>query len=191
MAGILILPPLITNLVNETTGFLIVCVISIIIGIVESISQSNLIGLIATLPSKYSKYLMVGNGLSGVIISSSRLFCLGVFPLDNSGYFYSTLLYFAICAAILSICVGIQGHIMKHPLVFEGLRKTHAKESRKTAVSEGSTCEYSLDLKVKTKKPADIAKLMNEIWHYMLLIWINYVITFGMLSHVSLATSSE
>ena len=196
IASILALTPIIAVLTSESTGFVIICICTFISGAVNAIGQTSVFGLVGTLPNKYTNYVMFGNGLSGLSITCLRLICLGIFPQNSEGYLHSTELYFAISGGVLILCVFAQLHLMKHPLVQESLGKTHSKEGISLLPIEelgslDSDKMFKLHSGVKDIEKVNYKELMKNIWQYFFLVWINFVITFGVLSHVALATEAR
>ena len=194
-AIILALTPLIVTLCSEDTGFVIICILTVIGGAFIAIGQPSTFSLTGTLPDKYTNGVMFGNGISGLIVTCLRLICLGIFPENSSGYLHSTMLYFGISGGILGVCVAAQIHLMKHPLVVEGLGKLHSKGGGgKNLIAPTEELDLSINsggFHTKPKEKISYGELIKKIWQYFFLIWINYFITFGVLSHVALATQAR
>ena len=202
--------PIIVKFANETLGFIIICACTFISGSVNSVCQTSVFGLVGTLSNKYINYAMFGNGLSGLLTASLRLICLWIFQQNPKGYLHSTELYFAVSGVVLILCVIAQLHLMKHKLVIESLSKTYSKEGAcveiyplnnydALSLKEGSKEKEKEEKgeegkekeKEKEKEKINYIELMKNIWQYFFLIWINFVITFGVLSHVAFATESR
>lgn len=194
VALVLGLTPIIVELTSEDLGFIIICILTVFAGMVNAIGQTSVFGLAGTLPNEYTNAVMLGNGLSGLSITCLRLICLGIFTQNSEGYLHSTELYFGISAVVLILCVFAQMHLMKHELVIEGLGKTHSKEGQTpmvAAFNELDSFRDSSGFNVKEKEKVSYPQLFKQIWQYLFLVWINYFITFGVLSHVALATTAE
>jgi equilibrative nucleoside transporter 1/2/3 len=194
IACILILTPIVVELAPGLTGFIIVCLMTSVMGCMNAIGQTSTFGLAGTMPDKYTNMVMLGSGLSGLLITLIRLICLFTFPQTSTGYLLSTTVYFIISGATLILCSVAQIHLMKNPLVIQCLSKVQSKETEKgepltTAELDSFKGPEGFHHKDKTK--INYKVLFHKIWQYAFLIWLNYVITFGMLSHVSLATEGE
>lgn len=191
---ILVCTPIIVELTSESLGFIIICVTTVVNGAVNAVSQSGLAGLMGPMPGQYMNALMLGNGLSGLCVSALRLLCLAIFTQNSEGYLHSTELYFAIAGFICVLCIITQLHLMKHPLIIESISKTHCKEAVGKLISpsnEMDSFRNSSGFNTHEKKQVSYAELFKKIWQYLFLIWLNYVITFGVLSHVALATTAK
>lgn len=195
IACILIMTPIIVELAPGLSGFLIICLLTILMGSANAVGQTSIFGLAGTMPDKYTGAVMLGNGLSGLSIALIRLICLFTFPQNSTGYLLSTTVYFIISGGTLLVCSLAQIHLMKHPLVQECLSKTNSKEANalnaKILTEMDSFRESVGGFTDKPKPKVDYKHLFSKIWQYLFLIWINYVITFGMLSHVALATEAK
>lgn len=195
IACILIMTPIIVELAPGLSGFLIICLLTILMGSANAVGQTSIFGLAGTMPDKYTGAVMLGNGLSGLSIALIRLICLFTFPQNSTGYLLSTTVYFIISGATLLVCSLAQIHLMKNPFVQECLSKTNSKEANslnaKILTELDSFRESVGGFTDKPKPKVDYKLLMKNIWQYLFLIWINYLITFGMLSHVALATEAE
>ncbi|OMJ89110.1 hypothetical protein SteCoe_8836 [Stentor coeruleus] len=195
IAIILVMTPIIVELTTKTTGFICICILTVLMGSANAVGQTSLFGLTGALPKKYTNAAMLGNGLSGLSITIIRLICLSIFPSNSSGYLHSTEVYFIISGCTLIICCVVQLHLMKHPLIIECLSKTHSKEASKiakiTVEDELESFSDSTGYHHIHKEKISYKNLFSKIWQYLFLVWLNFVITFGMLSHVALATDAS
>lgn len=197
VALILGLTPPIVELTNQDLGFIIICILTFIGGAFNAVGQTSVFGLASTLGSKYNSGVMLGNGLSGLSIALLRLICIETFPQDSSGYLESTSVYFGISGGVLVLCMFAQLHLMKNPHVIECISKTHSSEALKTLVpilKELGSFKVAVGYNNKNqevKKAVDYKELLLAIWPYLFLMWINYFISFGVLSHVALATEAR
>ena len=95
------------------------------------------------------------------------------------------------------MCVIAQMHLMKHPLVIECLGKTHSKEGggqgliAPTDELDSFSDSTGFKTKEREKEKVTYGELLKKIGQYLFLVWINYFITFGVLSHVALATEAR
>jgi hypothetical protein len=194
IAIILVMTPIIVESTSETAGFMCICILTVLMGSANAVGQTSLFGLTGALPKKYTNAAMLGNGLSGLSITIIRLICLFVFPNNSSGYLHSTEVYFIISGCTLVFCCIVQLHLMKNPLIIDCLSKTHSKEASKLVkftMDELESFSDSTGYHHKPKEKIDYKLLFSKIWQYLFLVWMNFVITFGMLSHVALATKAR
>jgi hypothetical protein len=194
IACILIMTPIVVELAPGLTGFLIICILTLVMGSANAVGQTSTFGLAGTMPDKYTNMVMLGNGLSGLSIALIRLICLFSFPQNSSGYLLSTMVYFIISGGTLILCSVAQVHLMKNPLVIECLSKVGSKDVQKGDPLIDNELDSFRDTEGYHHKPKpkiDYKLIFQKIWQYLFLIWLNYVITFGMLSHVALATDGE
>lgn len=182
---ILILIPISVELASSSLGFQIVCVLIFLLGANNTICQCGLFEIAGMLPDEFTGRVMLGNGISGLLISGIRLICIFAFPRNSEGYFNSICIYFSISGAILILCVVAQMHLISHPFVIEHSNKSGVNRSE-------------LELKLLSKKDFvgietnkdSIFSIISEIGQYFFLVWITFLITFGMLSYVALVTEA-
>ena len=194
IASILILTPIIVELAPGFVGFLIICILTVVMGSANAVGQTSVFGLAGTMPEKFTNMVMLGNGLSGLTIALIRLICLFTFPQNPTGYLLSTTVYFIIAGATLIVCSIAQIHMMKNPIVIQCLSNTNSKEARNGQPllnTELDSFRDSEGYRKKSKADVEYKVLISKIWQHLFLIWLNYVITFGMLTHVALATEGS
>lgn len=113
IAVLMIVLPLATNALNPDAGFAVDILILVVFGLLGGFVQSSTYGIAGMLPPKYMGAVMLGNGLSGIIINVLRAICLAALPTsadhpDNE--YYGSLVYFIMAALILVLCSG--GYIL-------------------------------------------------------------------------------
>ena len=196
---ILGLTPVIATFTSETTGFIIISICTFISGVANAVCETSLFGLVGILPYKYTNYVMFGVGICGFSITCIRLICLGIFPLNSSGYLYSTEVYFAISGGIMILCILAQIHIMKNKFIKECLKKTNTmegtkeiEEKEKEKIKENEKEKIKGKIKEKCniqgEEKINYIELLKKIWQYCFLVWVTLLVTFGVLSHVFFAT---
>mmetsp|Transcript_22555 Transcript_22555/g.22298 ORF Transcript_22555/g.22298 Transcript_22555/m.22298 type:complete len:336 (-) Transcript_22555:58-1065(-) len=196
----LVISPLFSHFLGGSIGFPIMCIVILVMGMSNVVCQTTVFAMAGTLPDEYTNYVMIGNGIVGVFVDLLRLICLASFPQDRTGYFISTLVYFVIAAAVLVVCIFAQIHLIKNPLMIEALAKTGAKiegarnDEELRYVEDEQQADEKTSKLLSTAPIAPIKKidnkvLLSKIWQPLFLVWLCFVITFGMLSGVALATS--
>lgn len=106
IAALLVVSPLLVAFLPGSGGFIVMCVLIVIIGAFNAVAQTSVFGMVGTLPNKYTNAVCVGNGLSGVTLNVIRLICLASFATSESGLLISTIVYFIVAALVL-IASGI------------------------------------------------------------------------------------
>lgn len=92
--------PVLAQFLNEKTGWILVLGCIMIMGISTSIFQNGIFGFAGILPSKYISALMVGNGVSGILLVAFRAFTVVTLPTDETkgrddmNSFYGCLIFF-------------------------------------------------------------------------------------------------
>jgi hypothetical protein len=78
----------------------------ILFGIISGFVTAAVFGLAGMLPPKYVGAVMLGNGLSGILMSALRAIFLAALPSNEGNNEYiATLIYFIVAALIL-ICAA-------------------------------------------------------------------------------------
>ena len=98
--------PLLSTWIPHALGFAIICSMSGVIGIANSISQSTGYGLGSIMPMKCVAWLTVGTGISGIIMNLCRVGCLLIFGSEgDEALTKGTITYFAIAGVIVGSCI--------------------------------------------------------------------------------------
>jgi nitrate/nitrite transporter NarK len=103
---IMIILPIVANNLEAGPGFAVCLVILLIYGVFGGIGQASVFAYSGMLPSKYMGAVMLGNGLSGILIGVMRAICLVIFP-SIEDEFYGALTYYILAAIILVICAAL------------------------------------------------------------------------------------
>ena len=78
-------------------------------GAVNGMVQGQVFGQAGTLPEKYMGAVMLGNGLSGIIMNSLKIFILLILPGGDENIFKNELIFCLLAALTLVLCaVGYQ-----------------------------------------------------------------------------------
>ncbi|CAI2361264.1 unnamed protein product [Moneuplotes crassus] len=102
--------PLIANFMGTSTGWPVILVVIVFLGVANSFAQGGIFGFSGMFPFKYIGAVMFGNGFSGLAMNIFRMITLAIFPPkelaegeeDNSA-FIGCLIYFGIASLILII----------------------------------------------------------------------------------------
>lgn len=192
ICALLALSPLLSSTLDVDAGFALMCVLIVVMGVANAIAQTSVFSLGAMMPPKYTNAVMLGNAVAGIIITLARIICLASFPPTESGLLVSTLIYFAIAGVFILGCIFTQIHVMRNPLVQEYVSKATNKEINLTP-GQGeelrimdSTEQSFMDVSLPT-----IKNTYKKIWQYSFLVWMVFVITFGVFPSVSLANEDD
>ena len=79
-AGLILILPIITNYSLPSTGFCVCIIVMILFGIVCGVLQSAVYGLAGMLPPRYVGAVMIGNAISGTIMSLLKVIFLIALP---------------------------------------------------------------------------------------------------------------
>lgn len=103
--------PFISNYLEESTAWIIILIIIVVLGVANSFVQGGAFGFASIFPFKCTGGVMLGNGFSGLAMNFFRMLTLAAFPpkddaekSDNSA-FIGCLIYFAIAALIVICCI--------------------------------------------------------------------------------------
>jgi MFS family permease len=192
ICALLALSPLLSATLQVDAAFALMCVLIVVMGIANAIAQTSVFSLGAMMPPKYTNAVMLGNAVAGIIITLARIICLASFPHTDSGLLVSTLIYFAIAGVFILGCIFTQIHVMRNPLVQEYVSKATNKDINLTP-GQGeelqimdSTEQSFMDVSLPT-----IKNTYKKIWQYSFLVWMVFVITFGVFPAVSLANEDD
>ena len=98
----LALLPLAAEFLPTAIGFSVVCGLVFLAGCSNSLSQSTLFSLAATLPAKATSLIVAGNSVAGLLITGMRLLCLAAF---EGSLLESTLAYYLSATCLLVVCM--------------------------------------------------------------------------------------
>ena len=104
--------PFIANYLSESTGWLVILIVIVVMGVANSFAQGGVFGFAGIFPPQYTGAVMLGNGFSGLAMNIFRMGTLVAFPpkeikegeTDNTA-FIGCLIYFAIASLILIFCI--------------------------------------------------------------------------------------
>ena len=80
IAALIILLPIMPNYCTPSTGFTLCIIVMLIFGIVNGFVQAAVFGVGGMLPPKYMGAIMLGNGLSGILMSILKAIFLVALP---------------------------------------------------------------------------------------------------------------
>lgn len=173
---------------SKIVGFYLVCLLNVIMGISNILSQNGLMGLTGILPAVYINYFMIGFGVSGLAISSIRVVFIELFPANQSLYNYTTALYFILGGLTQFSSLFIHHFLMKTKIIQDSQEKNSQNQilhqielqtigQSPTAPISSTYTEYKF--------------LIYKIWQCCILIFLNFFITFLLLSQLSLRGQIE
>jgi Nucleoside transporter len=101
IGALMIVLPLVTNALESGAAFGVVISILVVFGVVGGIVQASTFAMGGMLPGKYMGGIMLGQGLSGIILNLCRILTLIIIPHD---LFTGALVYFILAGGIMVIC---------------------------------------------------------------------------------------
>ena len=78
---------------------------TVLSGVGDGLAQTGLYGMSSTLPERYTTATMIGNGVSGVVVTILRIATKGAFTQDLEGLLASTRMYFSIATVFVTFCI--------------------------------------------------------------------------------------
>jgi equilibrative nucleoside transporter 1/2/3 len=179
--------PVLAGAVPGAAGFVLLCLFITLMGTVNAVTQTSVFGMAGMMPGEYTRAVMIGNGLAGIILNVARIICLASFPPDASGLLIGTTVYFLIAGGTLIGCCFAQLHAMKHPLVKQHV---HDKYSNLTEATPGEELLNGPEMKKESSGGVNVSykDLFKKIWVFLGLVFLTYLITFIVFPGVSIAT---
>ncbi|CAL5209872.1 unnamed protein product [Lathyrus oleraceus] len=86
-------------------------------GVANALVQGSVIGSAGELPERYTQAVVVGNAVSGILVSFLRIFTKAVYTQDASGLQKSANVYFFVSIAIMLICMVLYNVAQKLPII--------------------------------------------------------------------------
>lgn len=99
--------PFITEYLPRKVGWYILLVSIFINGIANSFAQGSLFGFASIFPSKYMGIMIIGQGLSGLILNVIKIILLVILPPDehkgdkDENSFYDSIIFLSVAGVIL------------------------------------------------------------------------------------------
>ena len=90
---------------------------TVLSGIGDGLAQTGLYGMSSTLPPRYTTATMIGNGISGVVVTVLRIATKEAFPAGLEGLLASTIMYFSIATVFVVFCIICVATIECVPIV--------------------------------------------------------------------------
>ena len=117
----------------------------IIQGVAGAFLQGGVFGFAAMFPPKMMGSVMLGQGLSGLVVNVVRIICLVILPPDQTAergqdmnMFYGCLIYFAIASSMIIACIFLYFMLVKTDYAKFYMNKISMKEreERLSSISE-------------------------------------------------------
>ena len=87
-----------------------------IAGLADGIAQGSVFGKATLLPAKYTQALVSGTSVSGVVISTLRVFTKALISQDEAGLRKSTYLYFGLALSFCVFCIFVHAALPRLPV---------------------------------------------------------------------------
>jgi equilibrative nucleoside transporter 1/2/3 len=183
-----VIAPILSATLPAAGGFAVMCILIVVMGAANAIGQTSVFGLGGMLPEKYTNAIMVGNGLAGIMLNVARIITLAAFPPTSAGLLESVVLYFIIAGLSLVVCCFAQLYLMRNSFVKACLHKASNPDVGVEDLTTTELLEADQEVKDDADKPHDVKELFGGVWQFAFLVWLCYVVTFGMFPGVSTAT---
>ncbi|CAI2362582.1 unnamed protein product [Moneuplotes crassus] len=193
--------PITTNFMDESTGWIILIFIIVILGISNSFLHAGVFGLAGMFPFKYTGAVMFGNGISGISMNVSRMATLAAFPpkeIEEEGVdpkaFIGCIVYFAIASAILAFC--FVGYFVMAKTEFAKFYMNQKCAKAKISIKPNHTENYdqlitheieesSQDNQMESK---GFLRVYKDIWSMGTQVFLCFAITFVVFPGTHLST---
>jgi hypothetical protein len=184
--------PLVAETLPVSLSFYLISFLIVLLGSATSICQSSMVALSGMISENSVNSLLLGFGFSGLIISSFRLIFLACFPNSRTGYLISTMIYFFLSATASIICIFSIKKLLALPVVLESFKKIDSKFGFGVFNDIEMQNYGNNHLEKKIQESFSVyPELLKKIWEYLLLIFMNYVITFSLLCGIALKSKIE
>jgi hypothetical protein len=111
--------PLIAEFLPKTTAWYLLLFAVMVNGVGNSFIQGGMFGLSSIFPRKYMTWMMVGQGINGMLLNSVKMLLLAILPPDESkkekdmNSFYDSLIFLAVFSVILWGAIVAYNILMK------------------------------------------------------------------------------
>jgi hypothetical protein len=123
---------------------------TVLSGIGDGLAQTGLYGMSSTLPPRYTTATMIGNGVSGVVVTVLRIATKQSFPSGIEGLMSSTIMYFSVATVFVVFCITCVATIECVPIVKYFRTRNLYELNERTAVEKKKTAA-----KAKAKATAE------------------------------------
>jgi len=94
---------------------------------VDAIVQGSAYGIAAFFPPEYAQAIQSGNAIAGIVVCILRIITKASFPLDVNGLRRSAIVYFAIAAFVLLLCIFAYIVLIRLPFTIHCLSENSLK----------------------------------------------------------------
>jgi equilibrative nucleoside transporter 1/2/3 len=183
-ACILIGLPIEANVLQGTSvGFWLMMFLLFIMGNLNCIYQGSVSGFASSFPFKYTSYFLMGTGIAGVVMNVLRALAIVSFSNMRGGPLIEIIVYFGAAGLILIGCVLIHPMFIKSAFC-KAYTGRNANVEPLMPNSAGSQ-DQTVELIIRQGEPeklainfATIMKVFGETKFYVLLLFLNYAISF-------------
>jgi equilibrative nucleoside transporter 1/2/3 len=131
---------------------------TVLSGVGDGLAQTGLYGLSSTLPPRYTTATMIGNGISGVVVTILRIATKEAFPSDLEGLLSSTQMYFSIATVFTVFCIICVVTIECVPVVKYYRKRNHYELKQKLDKNEKAKATAI----AQSSKDAELPPLEND-----------------------------
>lgn len=201
----MILLPISVIFLGGTLGFVMTCLIILLQGLANAIVLSNLYAITSFLPFEFIIAFSTGQGFAGIIMNVTRYVILASFGANSEtekNIVLGSLIFFGISAFIIGMSIVFLLLVYKDPYFKSQMRNSGefpietnseyaqlADSNGKLVLNENSAATVIIIL-IKFFKGVSEKSTTSSLMFFLLdlnfIIFLNYVITFGVFPGVSL-----
>lgn len=149
-----------------------------IAGLADGIAQGSVFGKATLLPAKYTQALVSGTSVSGVVISTLRVFTKALISQDEAGLRKSTYLYFGLALSFCVFCIFVHAALPRLP-VYRHYVKAGAVDGAQGNDKEMArlTEKGNEEDEGEEDPPASISSIFGKTWHLGMALFLTYTVT--------------
>jgi len=154
-------------------------------GTADAIVQGSTYGIAAFFPPEYAQAIQSGNAIAGIVVCILRIITKVSFPFDVNGLRRSAIVYFAIAAFVLLLCIFAYIIFIRLPFTIYCLSKNSNKNA---ALELLSASDQDIDDPSHASFWESFKPVFRQVWRYGLAGAFTFTVTLfafpGMLSNI-------
>jgi len=173
---VLLIIPFLNTIAHDAHLAMILTFVGVFItGIATSILFGTVFGLAAIFPPRYSTAVMSGNGVAGVLSSLLRIITKASVPNTPSGQQTSGILFFALGASVMLICIVSYFVLIRLPIA-----QYYSKSATKTEVTETDRLINVAGWRSEEVQPVSVRIVFKKVWKEALTVWAVFFSTLAL-----------
>lgn len=134
---------------------------TVLSGVGDGLAQTGLYGMSSTLPARYTTATMIGNGVSGVVVTVLRIATKEAFDPGLEGLLASTRMYFSIATVFVVFCIICVVTIECVPIV-KYFRKRNLYELKQGSASQDKSVKATAVAQVEGDDKSELPEFEPE-----------------------------